>query len=151
MWRRLPPAQWLQLHGNTAVWDGAELLSLADRELLLIYNKSDLAEVPAGALAVSAATGRGIDELLTRLDTLVRDRFAAPEASASIVNARQQTILLEALGAIAEVKRSLEQQLDEQMLLVDLQRVASTLALLTGEITRDDIYTEIFSRFCIGK
>ena len=37
------------------------------------------------------------------------------------------------------------------MILVDLYRSANALASLTGSITRDDVYAEIFSKFCIGK
>jgi tRNA U34 5-carboxymethylaminomethyl modifying GTPase MnmE/TrmE len=41
--------------------------------------------------------------------------------------------------------------LDEQIILVDLHRASTALGLLTGAITRDEVFTEIFSKFCIGK
>jgi tRNA U34 5-carboxymethylaminomethyl modifying GTPase MnmE/TrmE len=37
------------------------------------------------------------------------------------------------------------------MILVDLHRAANALGALIGAITREDIYTEIFAKFCIGK
>ena len=46
---------------------------------------------------------------------------------------------------------SLEAGLDEQMIVVDLYRAANALGALTGAITREDVLTEIFGKFCIGK
>jgi tRNA modification GTPase len=37
------------------------------------------------------------------------------------------------------------------MILVDLHRAANALGVLTGAITRDEIFNEIFAKFCIGK
>jgi tRNA modification GTPase len=131
--------------------DRAELSRLDGSELLVIYTKVDLAAAPAGELGISAASGEGMSELWARLDALVRERFAAPESSGSLVNARQREIVNAAMAGLAEARQSLLTHLDEQMVLVDLQRVAGVLGSLTGVISRDDVYSEIFSRFCIGK
>lgn len=118
-------------------------------EAIVIYTKSDLAMPPAGAIAISAVADRGLDQLLERLDAIVRESFVASEGS--LVNARQAQAVA---GCIEALQASLETLLaggDEQLILVDLNRAATSLALLTGAITRDDVFTEIFSRFCIGK
>jgi len=94
---------------------------------------------------------RGIDELLARLDTLVREEFAAPESSAVLVNDRQRIAVGEAESALLAARQSLAESHDEQVVLVDLYRASNALALLTGAITREDVFTEIFTRFCIGK
>jgi tRNA modification GTPase len=94
-------------------------------------------------------TDEGIDLLLRRLDELVRDRFAAPEGA--LVNERQRQAVVECAAALQVALDTLTEQLDEQMVLVDLYRAANSLGLLTGAITREDVYTEIFSKFCIGK
>jgi tRNA U34 5-carboxymethylaminomethyl modifying GTPase MnmE/TrmE len=39
----------------------------------------------------------------------------------------------------------------EPIVIVDLYRAANALGLLVGAITNDDVLTEIFSKFCIGK
>jgi tRNA modification GTPase len=117
--------------------------------MLLVYTKSDLAEPPSGALAISAVTGRGMDELLSRLDELVRERFAPPEGA--LVNERQRAAVADCEAALHEALSSLEAGLDEQMIVVDLYRAANALGSLTGVITREDVLTEIFGKFCIGK
>ena len=117
--------------------------------VLVVYTKTDLAPAAEGAHSISAVSGEGMDALLAQLDTLVRDRFAAPEGS--LVNARQQAAVLACDEALRAALAALESGADEQLILVDLYRAANALGLLTGAITREDIFAEIFTKFCIGK
>ncbi|HYI10322.1 MAG TPA: tRNA uridine-5-carboxymethylaminomethyl(34) synthesis GTPase MnmE [Thermoanaerobaculia bacterium] len=117
--------------------------------VLLVYTKADLAPTPADALSISAVYDHGIDKLLRRLDELVRERFAAPEGS--LVNERQRLAVAECQAGLRAALQSAEAGMDEQMIVVDLYRAANALGVLTGAITREDILTEIFGRFCIGK
>jgi tRNA modification GTPase len=116
---------------------------------IVVYTKTDLASAPPGELGISVSADRGIDELLSKLDGLVRDEFAAPEGS--LVNERQRQAVLGCKEALMAALGALNEGLDEQVILVDLYRASSSLGLLTGAITRDEVFTEIFSKFCIGK
>jgi tRNA modification GTPase len=116
---------------------------------IVVYTKIDLAPPPAGELGISVSEERGIDDLLARLDGLVRDHFAAPEGS--LVNERQRQAVLGCKEALTTALTALDGGLEEQMILVDLYSASTSLGLLTGAITRDEVFTEIFSRFCIGK
>jgi len=118
-------------------------------DALIVYTKTDLAPAPPGALGISAKTGEGVDLLLSRLDALVRDRFAATEGS--LINERQRQAVAACEEALHDALESLDSGLDEQVILVDLYRASTALALLTGAITRDEVLGEIFSKFCIGK
>jgi len=129
--------------------DRAELARL--REAIVVYTKTDLAPPPEDAIAVSVASDKGVRDLLDILDTLVRDRFAVPESSATLVNERQFAAVAECESALRDSLASFDEQLDEQMILVDLHRAANALGVLTGAITRDEIFDEIFAKFCIGK
>jgi tRNA modification GTPase len=127
--------------------DRRELAAFED--VFLVWTKADLGSAPPNALAISAVTDHGVDLLLRRLDELVRERFAAPEGA--LVNERQRQAVAECGAALIAARESLDGGMDEQMVLVDLYRAANALGTLTGAITREDIYTEIFSKFCIGK
>jgi tRNA modification GTPase len=124
-------------------------------DALVIYSKADLnpqssiLTPQSGSVAISAVTDHGIDELMCTLDDLVRSRFAAPEGS--LVNERQSQAVQECGAALRTALDSLSENTDEQMVLVDLYRAANALGLLTGAITREDVLTEIFGKFCIGK
>lgn len=121
--------------------DRAELSRLPDP--LIVYSKTDLAAAPPVALTTLT--------LLDTLDAFVRERFAAPESSATLVNERQFAAVAECAAALRDALSSFEENLDEQMILVDLHRAANALGVLTGAITRDEIFDEIFAKFCIGK
>jgi tRNA modification GTPase len=129
--------------------DRAEVARFA---ALVIYTKRDLATAPSDALAISAATGEGVPELLARLDALVRDRFAAPEGSPAVVNERQRAAITACEASLRTALGSLDAAMDEQMVLVDLYAASTALATLTGAaITPEDVFASIFSSFCIGK
>ena len=125
--------------------DEAELATLGNVEL--VYTKADLAARPG--LSISVVSERGVDELLSRLDELVRDHYAAPEGA--LVNERQRVAVAECEEGLTAALAALAGGLDEQIIVVDLYRAANALGLLTGTVTREDVFAEIFSKFCIGK
>ena len=115
----------------------------------MVWTKTDLKPAPCDALGISVACERGIDTLLARFDALVRDRFAAPEGS--LVNERQRQTVAGCAEALEAALQSLDAGADEQLVLVDLYRASTSLGLLTGAITREEVFSEIFAKFCIGK
>ena len=48
-------------------------------------------------------------------------------------------------------KETLEAGASEEMVLVDLYRGAGAVERLVGRIATDEIYSEIFAKFCVGK
>lgn len=125
--------------------DERELAAL--QNVLLVYTKADLVRVDG--LSISAVSDLGMDELLAWLDELVQERFVAPEGS--LVNERQRMVVAECAEALTGAIASVRDGLEEQIALVDLYRAANALGVLIGAITREDVLTEIFGKFCIGK
>ncbi len=131
--------------------DRAELERLQRSDVLIVWTKTDIATAPDNTIGISVATDDGVSDLLRLLDSIVRERFAAPESSATIVNERQQTAVAECGSALDVALASLKEGLEEQVVLVDLYRASNAIGLLTGAITHDEIFDAIFSKFCIGK
>jgi len=131
--------------------DRAEIAKLSQQVVFTIYTKRDLAAPPAGEIAISATSGEGMTGLLTRLDLIVRERFAAPEESPTIVNERQLAAVTEGAAALQRALDSINSGANEEFVVVDLHAAATALRGLTGGISRDDVLAEIFSKFCIGK
>jgi len=115
-------------------------------DAILVYTKTDLAPAPPNALGIHE---HAIEPLLERLDALVREQFAAPEGS--LVNERQRQAVADCESALSAALASLDERHEEQVVLVDLYRASTALGLLTGVITREEVFSEIFSKFCIGK
>jgi len=125
--------------------DEEELAKWSNAEL--VYTKADL--VTRDRLSISAVSDHGMDELLARLDELVRERYVAPEGA--LVNERQRIAVAECEESLTAALAALDAGLDEQMVVVDLYRAANALGVLTGAVTREDVLAEIFGKFCIGK
>ncbi|HZS52784.1 MAG TPA: tRNA uridine-5-carboxymethylaminomethyl(34) synthesis GTPase MnmE [Bryobacteraceae bacterium] len=125
---------------------------LHDRQPLLVGNKADLAPACDGDfLAVSALTGKGIEQLRQAiLKRLAPEGLAAPE-SGSITSIRHHALLRESLEALGNAQRAVEFQIPHEMLLLDLYAALRPIDAVTGATTADDILNRIFSTFCIGK
>ena len=126
--------------------------SISDAKLVVL-SKADLvdaAKLPKfpDAIAVSAKTGQGIDELTRQLAAAARARIGDAEAPA-LTQARHRQRLEQCL---ASLRAALDQPAGATELgAEDLRRAADALGRLTGVVDVEDVLDQIFGRFCIGK
>ncbi len=126
--------------GDAPSLDRSELERPGD---IIVSTKSDLFSGPTG-LALSAKTGSGIDDLVK----LIVSRISEGK-SASTVFARERQIecLRVALAHVETCK-----DLDEPELVAEnLRSGIVAMNHLFGEIGNEEVFGEIFSKFCIGK
>ena len=123
----------------------------ASAPVIRVLNKVDAlndAAPPAGdALALSAKTGAGLDELKKRLLAIAGWDSAVAEG---VFMARERH-LVALRAAYAGVGRAAEQISRQELFSEELRLAHEALMSITGEVTPDDLLGEIFSRFCIGK
>jgi tRNA modification GTPase len=139
-------------HGDAAIAARLPAELVAGKRVLQVYNKVDL-QRPAShddGLAISAATGEGLEALRRRLLDLAGWQSASEGvfiARARHVDALQRARAHLAAGAAhaALGNRALELFAEELRLAHD------ALGEITGAFTSDDLLGAIFSRFCIGK
>ena len=114
-----------------------------------VYNKIDLAPgftAPAGAIAVSAKTGEGLEPL--RREILRSAGWSSSGEPVFLARERHLRALEQArmhLIAAARENRRWEFFAEE------LRLAHAALGAITGEFNADDLLGEIFARFCIGK
>ena len=131
----------------------AGMEELPERPGIVVANKSDLAEAGSvaclwpGALAVSAATGDGVDALRSEIR---RRLVGAAETERPIVTQARHRA---ALAATADDLRRARAAVPDgvEFALEDLRAALRALGEITGEVATDDLYDRIFSTFCIGK
>jgi tRNA modification GTPase len=114
-----------------------------------VYNKIDLRPgfmPPAGALAVSAKTGEGLDAL--RKAILGAAGWSATGESAFLARERHLRALASAHQHLAAAA---EQGNRWELFAEELRLAHDALASITGAFSADDLLGEIFGRFCIGK
>ncbi len=127
---------------------------LTKGDYLLVCNKADLglaADLPAGAVAVSALTGEGIEELRRRILQCISPGNGIEKEAGFITSIRHERLLGEVVEALDAAESAVLENIPHEMLLLDLYSALQPVDAITGATTADDILNRIFSTFCIGK
>lgn len=145
------------------VLDSSEQLTAEDQALierarssgkfLIAANKSDLPQRAQidGAVAVSAITGTGIDELRRAIVNAIAPQGRLEQEGGFITSLRHEQLLRESAEALAQARKAASIGIPHEMLLLDLYAALRPIDAITGATTADDILNRIFSTFCIGK
>ncbi len=136
---------------------------LADKHVLLLFNKSDLLsdteraekehilpQLKAERLFISAKKQQNTDVL----QQLLLKAAAVPqigEHDVIVTNLRHYEALVKALEAVRRVKEGLEIGISGDFISQDIRECMFYLGEITGQISTDEILGNIFSKFCIGK
>jgi tRNA modification GTPase len=136
--------------------EDCELLQrTADMQRVVVMNKSDLPSFDgcAGeveAINVSARTGAGLaalhDAIVAKLNST-----ATEDGSLLITNARHYDLLCMASRELRTAQTCFREHHSEELVLAPLHNGLKLLGQITGETTTEDILSEIFATFCIGK
>lgn len=121
-----------------------------DIDRMVAGEHSSLSYLRDKIVPMSAATGEGLDELK---ESIVRP-FLNADVSGSgflVTDARHHDLLLRASAEIQDSIAQMEANVSEELVLVGLHNALRYLGEITGETTTENMLTQIFSTFCIGK
>jgi tRNA modification GTPase len=146
------------------VVDASQALSAEDETLqaeaaaagrwLLVANKSDQprrAELSHSAVAVSASTGAGIEELRAAILATALPEGGHDQQGGFLTSLRHAQLLSEARAYLAKARQAVEDGIPHEMVMLDLRFALDPIDGVTGATTADDLLNRIFSGFCIGK
>ncbi|MBE6680277.1 MAG: tRNA uridine-5-carboxymethylaminomethyl(34) synthesis GTPase MnmE [Ruminococcaceae bacterium] len=150
------------------VLDGSKELSDEDISLfdslkdvtapkIAVLNKSDLGkanlELPdffEKVIRLSAKSG-DISELCEAVEKLFIDEKIDTHSDAIITSARQAASLDEAILLIGDAINTAATGMGADLASSDLERAVATLNELDGKAVSENVVSEIFGRFCVGK
>jgi tRNA modification GTPase len=123
-----------------------------------VLTKADLVTIryelpPSDALSVSAETGLGLPELLSRIESLIDDQ-QGPRASDMpvLTRARHKHALELAHAEISDFCRAwTDDKLPPTVAAVHLRTAITVLEELVGAVDVEDVLDRVFSSFCVGK
>jgi len=130
-----------------------------NKKILTIINKVDLLSEPertdletrnSELLFLSAKNKTGIDTLMLNLTDLANIGVLSNNETI-VSNSRHFEALNNALNALQEVQKGLDNNISSDLFAIDIRRALYHLGEITGEITTEDLLGNIFANFCIGK
>lgn len=142
--------------------DDTQIIGLLEgKKAIIVMNKIDIEQVVdkmwitskinAPVVEISAKTGEGMEELYG----IIKDMFFHGKLSMNdevyITNLRHKQALAEAEQSLEQVLSSIDRNMPEDFLSIDLMAAYEQLGTILGESLDDDLANEIFDKFCMGK
>ena len=126
-----------------------------NRSTIRVLNKCDLAVskdfvTEKDLVRISALTGEGIESLRTAILAFLH-RGDVDNEGLLVTNARHYDLLKSAEDELDNAIGALKDELSEELILVSLHNALKYLGQITGETTTEDILSQVFATFCIGK
>lgn len=132
------------------------------KKVIVIENKIDLKENidrhtafnllnVKKSIRISLKNNIGMEKLEKELTESVFKGLVIPENGVMINNIRQANALIKAKEGLGNIIAGIKKNIAYDFLTIDLKDVLDSLGELTGDSVSDEIVSEIFSRFCIGK
>lgn len=153
------------------VLNQSEALSIEDRQLIevtngtkriILLNKTDLptqldreelAELLAGdaMFAVSVLQNDGLDQLEQAIADLFFGGQTTDKDASYLSNTRHIALLENASQSLGEVMTGIEAGMPVDLVQMDMTRCWDYLGEVVGDSVQDELITQLFSQFCLGK
>jgi len=120
-----------------------ETIKINNKEVIKVNSKSDLKKVDGISINRND---------ISQLQKEMKKRFSALNLDDNmLMSTRQQALLEKALININDAINSLKNQITPDVVIVDISAAWESVSNILGEVHKDDLLTEIFSTFCLGK
>ncbi len=153
------------------VLNQSETLTPMDLELLnltkgmhriILLNKSDLSSQlnvvelekvleTEEVLTISVTSSQGIDELEQAIKDTFFSNSSTEKDATYISNSRHIALLEQADRSLDEVLEGIEAGMPVDLLQIDMTRAWDLLGEIIGDSVQDELITQLFSQFCLGK
>ncbi len=131
------------------------------KKIITLINKNDLdivvdkmlirSKIKTDFLEISAKRGTG----KKKLHALIKKMFFADDLNYNdqlyITNMRHKALLYETAASLSSVIETMDNNMSEDFLTIDLMAAYESLGKIIGEDLKDDLINKIFSQFCMGK
>jgi tRNA modification GTPase len=106
----------------------------------------------SGSCLVSINKFNSVEELKKAMLSKIRSKEIKRKSGIIVLtNYRHKLCLENVTASLHNVVKSIDDRMSGEFISVDLRNALNFLGEITGEVTNDDILTNIFTRFCIGK
>ncbi|MFV0558897.1 MAG: tRNA uridine-5-carboxymethylaminomethyl(34) synthesis GTPase MnmE [Enterococcus sp.] len=147
---------------SLTVEDQALLEATSENKRIILLNKTDLPAqftrealekvgVNAPVFPVSVLKNAGLDQLEMAIAELFFSGQTGEKDASYVSNTRHIALLERAQQSLAEVIQGIELGLPVDLVQIDLTRCWDYLGEIVGDSVQDELITQLFSQFCLGK
>ena len=148
---------------DTVLMRSLEEQACQGKKILYLLTKSDLftpesipffaGDVKDGSefISLSTKSGRGMESLTAAVEKTYIDGSLDTGAAAIVFSARQFSALTGCTSALERALDALAMELPYDLCAEDLRDALSSLGELSGHSVREEVISEIFHKFCVGK
>jgi len=154
-----------------AIFDSSKELEKEDKEILeliknrkaiIVLNKIDkenvvgkkeIYEILQGKeiIRISALNKIGIDEIYKKISEMYSFNEINIDDSLTITNERHKQAIINIQDNIDKAKNSIEQKMPIDIVTISITNILEEIGKITGEGVSEDVISEIFKKFCLGK
>lgn len=131
------------------IWNKSDLPAVVTEDFLL--HKLEKYPVKPYFIRISAKENKGMELLEKSISDLFFEGMIDYHGEILITNTRHKEAVQDTLSGLEMVLKSIENDMPEDFLSIDLMSAYAALGRITGEEVGDDLIREIFSKFCMGK
>ena len=134
---------------------------LKDKKSIIILNKIDLNQIGVdkkifekysnNIVTISTKTQEGVPELLDMMQKLVVTEEIKNDGELLVINSRHKALVHKAIMSLEKAEETLTMGMPVDVVAIYIKEILEELGKITGETVTDDIISEIFSKFCLGK
>lgn len=140
-----------------------ELIKVTDgKKRIVILNKTDLPQqldqqrlqelVPVDEISTtSILKSEGVDELEQKIADLFFGGIENSQSTVMVTNARHIALLNQAEESLESVIAGLDSGMPVDLCQIDMTNAWDLLGEITGDSYQDELLTQLFSQFCLGK
>ncbi len=136
--------------------------SAKGKNIIFVLNKEDLPpmitrEIVEGHIKdnpliyISTKSKKGIDELQVAMKSFVNKGQVEVSSEATIANVRHKEALVKAIQSLDKVVETIDMGMPEDCMAIDLHDAYGYLGMIIGDTIKEEIISELFTRFCLGK
>lgn len=125
-----------------------------DKKRIIVGNKNDLnkaIDLDVHMLSLSTLTKQGLMDLETEIVKVLGMEDIQEKDFNVISNMRHIGKIKETIQSLEDVLNAIEIDMPIDMTEIDLKKAWQTLGEITGDYHPEDLITELFSKFCLGK
>lgn len=130
---------------------GIILLNKSDKDVLLSEEEIKKEIIDKPIISISALNKIGIDKVYETISKMYKFNEISIDDSLTITNERHKQAIKNMKEYISKARKSIADKMPIDVVTISVTGILEEIGKITGEGVSEDIISEIFKKFCLGK